>query len=115
VSNAAMAYAGLTIALAGNLAALAPTFRGHRPLWLLMAATDAFVGIIDTLDGTWPAAPAQFAIAAFCGWMWWRRSDRRRRALAWLGAKSRAVRDALVRKAREVSQPRPVLVPGGAR
>lgn len=43
--------------------------------------------------------------------LWARRRRGKRRAAKSLGAKSRALRDALVRRAREVAQPRPVLRP----
>lgn len=43
-------------------------------------------------------------------WIWWRRK-KRRSVSALLGAKSRALRDALVRRAREVAKPRPVRRP----
>ena len=45
-------------------------------------------------------------------WVYWRRWRKGRRRLRdALGAKSRALRDALVRKTRESAQPRPVRVP----
>jgi hypothetical protein len=55
--------------------------------------------------------------ACFGAWDWWRRRKDRRRTLDMTGEKSRALRDALVRKAREATRPRPALrpVPGGAR
>lgn len=76
-------------------------------------------GLIDDLAGRWWLAGAvnlcQVAIAVLI-W-WYRRRRDRRKALAALGAKSRALRDALVRRAREAARPRPVLqpAPGGAR
>lgn len=49
-------------------------------------------------------------------WLHRRRRRKRRRAAGLLGAKSRALRDAMVRKVRETAQPRRVLrpVPQGA-
>lgn len=54
------------------------------------------------------------ALIAAALW-WWRRKGKR--AVQLLGAKSRARRDALVRRARELARPRPVLspAPGGVR
>jgi hypothetical protein len=49
------------------------------------------------------------ALVALAIW-WWRRRKRRNVA-ALIGAKSRALRDAIVRKAREAARPRPVLRP----
>jgi hypothetical protein len=48
--------------------------------------------------------------------VWWHRRKKRRRGAALLGAKSKALRDALVRRVRQSGRPRPVLipVPGGA-
>lgn len=41
-------------------------------------------------------------LALFFTWIWWKRHrDKRKRALALIGAKSRALRDALVRKLRQ--------------
>lgn len=61
--------------------------------------------------GAWPRAIVYAVIC--CGiaaWLWWRRKKRRSVA-AMLGAKSRALRDAIVRRAREAARPRPVLRP----
>jgi len=62
-----------------------------------------------------PIGSAASLMVALAIW-WWRRKKRRSVA-ALLGAKSRALREALVRRAREVARPRQVLrpVPGGAR
>jgi hypothetical protein len=83
--------------------------------WLATAVGFIIFGVVQ---GPWlvaACAGASFAIALVIRW-WWRRKDRKRAAKA-LGAKSRALRDALVRKAREAARPRRVLqpVPGGAR
>lgn len=67
--------------------------------------------------GQWPACAVFLILAAICAWQWWngRRKDRDRAGFL-IGAKSRALRDALVRRVREAAKPRPVLrpVPGGA-
>jgi uncharacterized membrane protein YfcA len=59
------------------------------------------------------AFAAASLLVALAVW-WWKRKDRKR-AASLVGAKSRALRDALVRRAREVARPRPVLkpAPGG--
>jgi hypothetical protein len=64
-------------------------------------------------DGIGPAG----VMAVIGAFIWWHRRKKRRRAAALLGEKSRQLRAALVRRARQAAQPRPVLrpVPGGAR
>jgi hypothetical protein len=61
-----------------------------------------------------PIGIGQLAVAVVMHWLNRRRRDKAR---ACLGAKSRALRDALVRRQRELTCPRSVLrpVPGGAR
>jgi hypothetical protein len=49
-------------------------------------------------------------VAVLNAWYWWRRKDRKRAAKA-LGYKARALVAALVERAREAAQPRPVLKP----
>ena len=51
------------------------------------------------------------AFAWFLVWLWHRTKGDRKRAAELAGAKTRALRDALVRKTRESLQPRPVLRP----
>jgi hypothetical protein len=52
------------------------------------------------------------ALAIWRTWQWWKGSRRGRdKAAKLLGDKSRALRDALVRRAREITVPRPVLAP----
>ena len=67
----------------------------------------------------WWVAAVLTAVGVYTLRRWWRnrRNRKRRKVAALLGAKSRALRDALVRKAREAAKPKPVLrpVPGGAR
>jgi hypothetical protein len=82
---------------------------------------------IWTLNALWAAgvfAATELWIAAGCAgvstliaaWLWWRHR-RRDRAPKTYGAKTKAIIAAMVRRAREAAQPRPVLrpVPGGAR
>ena len=83
--------------------------------WELMAAADVLWLAAALLEHDWPWAVLNAALLAFCLWMRNRNRRNRRRARDMYGAKSRALLAAVVRKAREAAQPRPVLVPGGAR
>jgi hypothetical protein len=58
----------------------------------------------------WAAASLNAAVMAFIAWRDWRRR-KRKRGTASLGAKSRALRAALVRRMRESGKPRPALQP----
>ena len=72
--------------------------------------------LVDAAMGVWLAVlAAALNVLAALFWWWWNRR-RRDRARAWLGEKYKALRDALVRKQREVTKPRRVLrpVPGSA-
>ena len=55
--------------------------------------------------------------AGIAAWLYWRHRGRKDRTASLASAKGRAIIAALVRRAREAAQPRPVLrpVPGGAR
>ena len=79
----------------------------------LCTVTNASVSIGYGLRSDYgPALLSGFA-AAICAYSWWdqhKKNRHRRRVLAMLGAKSRALRDALVRRMREL-KPRPVLRP----
>jgi hypothetical protein len=82
--------------LAGSVAVKISARGGSLPLL-------AVVGITD--------------IVAFAVWLWRRHKDRRKRAAALIGAKSRALRDAIVKRAKESARgARPVLrpIPGSA-
>ena len=81
--------------------------------WTLNAA---FLTVAGLATGLWLPAAGSAASAAIGAWLWWRRRKRRDRAAGVIGAKSRALRDAIVAKLREVARPRPVLrpVPGAA-
>lgn len=70
------------------------------------------VGVIDACGGQWRpgGASAGSAIVGIIVREWMRRR-RRDRAGRSIGAKSRQIRDAIVRKAREAAKPRPVLKP----
>lgn len=65
----------------------------------------------------WAGVIAAGVMAIVGAVIWWHRQKKRRRAAAVLGAKSKALREALVRRARQAARPRPVLrpAPGGAR
>jgi len=86
--------------------------RGFEYMTGLFALLDACLVVFYLLQHGYLAA-AWFAFCgALCAWSWWnerRKRRRKRKAAAVLGAKSRALRDALVRRAREVTVPRPVL------
>jgi hypothetical protein len=62
------------------------------------------------LNHWWVNAAIGVAVMAFLAWRD-RRRRRRKRGAASLGAKSRALRAALVRRMRETGKPRPVLQP----
>jgi hypothetical protein len=85
-------------------------------MWcLLFIAGDAWLLWRDVRSGDVPAAAFDALLLAavlavlWVSWRRWRKGKRRLRDA--LGAKSRALRDALVRKSRESAQPRPVRVP----
>lgn len=52
-----------------------------------------------------------FLLSVWCIWWLWRNWKDKKKVKEALGAKSKALRDKLVRKVREGSQPRPVKVP----
>lgn len=81
--------------------------------WGCTALVEGFGVPLFAVLGWW-AAGGQAIAALIALALWWSRRKGRKRAARWLGAKSRAARDALVRRAREALQPRPVLAPGGA-
>lgn len=69
--------------------------------WFALA--NAVSVVIDLLSGggwiSYLLAVANGSVAAWQFWLWWRgRRDKRRRAAALIGEKSRALRDALVRR-----------------
>ena len=81
--------------------------------WIAGALTAGIAGAVAGI--WWWALGSAVSIAVAVCW-WWFNRRRRDRAKALLGAKSKALRDALVAKQREVTKPRPMLrpVPGGA-
>jgi Flp pilus assembly protein TadB len=84
--------------------------------WGRCALINAALALIDLAAGVrWIAAGVAIAALIALALWWWNRRKDRKRATGLLGAKSRALRDALVRKARELTQPRPVHETGSAR
>lgn len=95
---------------------------GFRPVgWagiILIVGGEVAGIVLAVLSGTYALAAVyaiDLAIQLWLLWQHWRKI--RRRIAASLGAKSRALRDALVKRARQAARPRPVLrpAPGGAR
>jgi hypothetical protein len=87
--------------------------RGLEYGWGMFALTDCCLAARNAVQSHWGSAAWFSVCAACCAFAWWthwRRRRKRRRAAAALGAKSRALRDALVRRVREL-RPRPVLRP----
>lgn len=116
-AGAVLLFAGIALIFAACVITAAKP-RGWRDCSSgLLIAGNATIGLADIFNGAWPWSLASFACAAVLAWLWWHRRKRRKRARGALGAKSRALRDALVRRTREAAQPRPVLrpVPGGVR
>lgn len=76
--------------------------------WISSAAC---VTIANVIDRSWLAVGSGgLSLAVALVIWWWRRKDRKRAAKA-LGYKARALVAALVQRAREAAQPRPVLQP----
>lgn len=112
-----MTYVGWWVMIGASFVVLAAAFVefscGHRTasyglealcFWIQTAA--------DLLYGARPIAVVPFAAAVWVTWKWWKGGRRGRdKAAKMLGDKSRALLDALVRRAREIAVPRPVLAP----
>jgi hypothetical protein len=93
--------------------------RVTRSPWIggwLGCAAGCLVGAVASRAWLLAVGAVVSAVIAVILYWWWRRKDRKR-AASLIGAKSRALRDALVRRARETAKPRPVLrpQPGGVR
>lgn len=88
----------------------------HRSDGLGAIANGLMIPAWTLLHVYWLAGFSAFAALMFA-WDWWRRRKRRKRSPKALGAKSRALIAALVRKVRENAKPRPLLrpLPGGVR
>ena len=84
--------------------------------WIIYAASGLILDLFFMIpwhDMGWAAAGSAGSLIIALIIRWWR--GKRRKAAQLLGAKTRALRDALVRKAREAATPRPVLAPGWQR
>jgi hypothetical protein len=96
------------------LASVPPLCRRHGwrfHFWLTAGCSGGggLVGVLfDVHKYLWYIPGYSFWVLAA---IWYFTRKRRKRAAALAGAKTRALRDALVRKARELLQPRPVLQP----
>lgn len=105
----------------GGEAAVLALVRLWRPVtavryWVNAVWVNALLALADLVVSTqWYAAGEAIASLIAMALWWWSRRRRRDRVAKWLGGKSRAARDALVRRARQAWQPRPDLAPGGAR
>ena len=78
---------------------------------LLGAVIGFTAGAATALHGNWLWTVINVSIGAWWLWKWWRRKDRKR-AAALVGEKSRALRDAIVKRAKDASRgARPVLRP----
>jgi hypothetical protein len=82
----------------------------------LFAIADLLLAAAFALMRLWPLAAFFALLGIVLAVNWWRKRKRRKRSPKAMGAKSRALLAALVRKAREAARPRPVLrpLPGGA-
>lgn len=120
MTGAVLDVTGITLILAGAFIQVTAARRERQGSLIpdaLYIAGNVALGFADIFSGIWPLSLLNFGMATVLAWLWWRRRKRRKRARDALGAKSRALRDALVRRTREAAQPRPVLrpVPGGVR
>ena len=103
---------GFFAMLAGRL--VIPSSRFPRLSDFLDVGMDAVYGglvVYWVVTRAWVNAGAGVAIMVFILWSDNRRGGRRQKSARSLGEKSRALRDALVRRAREVFRPGPVRVP----
>jgi len=105
----------------GGSATLGLILRQRVPSGTFFASwcTGAGFPMVANIGGhNWGMASCEGAslAAGIAAWLWWRHR-RRNRAPKTYGAKTKAIIAAMVRRAREAAQPRPVLrpVPGGAR
>jgi hypothetical protein len=86
-----------------------------RQVWVGLVAAIATAAVFAALGHLGPALFFAGEVISFAWWLW--RNRKRDRAASLIGEKTRALRDALVRRAREAAKPRPVLrpQPGGVR
>ncbi len=79
----------------------------------LVFPADIICAIIDGLHNRWGDVAVDLfyaAVTVFLVWYSWRNKKKRKKALDALGAKSKALREAIVKKMREVQQPAPIPV-----
>ena len=90
-------------------------FTAMMTFGVLVLAGDIWMFVQAVRSGDTPVAVVEAGLTVvtlMVLWMYWQRWRKGKRKLRdALGAKSRALRDALVRKTRESAQPRPVRVP----
>lgn len=90
---------------------LLPKGRSRRGFTFEWAANAVILAVLAACFRQWAylsGCALSFAVAVIV--RWWNRR-RRDRARKWLGAKSRALRDAIVRRMRDVTTPRRILRP----
>lgn len=100
------------------LAPIVTTMLPRRVLFNVAWIVIAFGGLIGALAGREGNLAEGSAVSlAVALAVWWYHRPGSKRTGGLIGAKLRALRDALVRKMREAARPRPVLrpLPGGAR
>jgi hypothetical protein len=85
----------------------------HWPEWAANTAGAAVLAASAATQGQWAWMAAMILTAIGSAWVWWHHWKRRkrRRALAMLGAKSRALIAAMVRTMRRERKPSRVLRP----
>jgi hypothetical protein len=97
-------------------------FKKDDPRWIIWGVVaNVFVGLCDLISaiiaamhGQWGAAGGDFlafGIAVFCIWWLLRRWKDRKKVMALLGAKTRALRDKVVKRMKETTVPSPVRIP----
>jgi membrane protein implicated in regulation of membrane protease activity len=108
--------AGLALIALGALVLAIGQIRHGRRITAADAPGNVLLAAGWALYGSRILAAVFAVLAVLAAWLWWRGDRRKRKGAALIGAKSRALRDAIVRRAREAARPRPVLrpAPGGA-
>ena len=87
--------------------------RGDEVSWWMTCAANVLGVAVRAAGGMWASVAVYGIAAGVCAWFAWRRRRKgRKRAAALVGAKSRAIRDAIVKRAKDASRgARPVLRP----
>ena len=115
IAETVLSFTGLAVVLPA-LPLLFLARRGRTEMWYAPAVNtvgSALLVAFWALRGIWAMAALMIVVAVMNGWLWWRwwKRRKRKRAVALLGAKSRALRDALVRAMRRERKPSRVLRP----